>query len=97
MAINQRLFNDWNTPDNRGNTRSVKTKYGWREYQRRTLTGTGRRKKTVQGGTGKNPRNDATILATTAMIMVGFFCILIRKYSVKKILFYKESHFLDDL
>jgi hypothetical protein len=86
-----------NTPHERGNTTSVKTKYGWGEYQRRTLTGTGRRKKTVQGSTGKNPRNDATILVTTAMIMVGFFCISGIECSVKKNLLYKESNFLEDL
>jgi hypothetical protein len=43
-------------------------------YQRRTLTGTGR-KKTVPGSTGKNLRSSAAIPAAAAMIMAGFFCI----------------------
>jgi hypothetical protein len=49
-----------------------------REYQRRTLTGIGWKKKTVQRRTGKTPRTIViTLCATTsASIMVRFFCIL---------------------
>jgi hypothetical protein len=49
-----------------------------REYQRRTLTGIGWKKKTVQSRTGKTPRTIViTLCATTsASIMVRFFCIL---------------------
>lgn len=48
------------------------------QYQRRTRTGIGRRKKTVRRSTGKTPR---TIVITrwantSASIMVRFFCIL---------------------
>jgi len=47
------------------------------EYQRRTLTGIGWKKKTVRSRTGKTPRTIvATHCATTsASIMVRFFCI----------------------
>lgn len=44
------------------------------EFQRRTLTGTGRQK-TVPAGTGKNPRRKAARGATTAINMAGFFDI----------------------
>jgi len=45
-------------------------------YQRRTLTGTNGATKTVQGRTGKTPRNIVPSLAdTSAVIMVRFFCI----------------------
>jgi hypothetical protein len=48
------------------------------EYQRRTLTGIGWKKKTVLSRTGKTPRTIViTLCATTsASIMVRFFCIL---------------------
>lgn len=47
------------------------------EYQRRTLTGTGRLTKTVRSCTAKTPRTIViTLCATTsASIMVRFFCI----------------------
>jgi hypothetical protein len=44
------------------------------ESQRRTLTGTGR-KKTVPGSTGKNPRIAAASDAAKAIKLVGFFNI----------------------
>lgn len=50
--------------------------YRW--YQRRTLTGIGCRKKTVRSCTGKTPRTIvAARAATSASIMVRFFCILV--------------------
>ncbi len=42
------------------------------DYQRRTLRGTGRKKKTVPVGTGKNP---GAGVATLTLSMAGFFCI----------------------
>lgn len=46
------------------------------EYQRRTLTGTGRQTKTARSCTGKTPRTIASAQAeTSASIMVRFFCI----------------------
>ncbi len=46
-------------------------------YQRRTLTGTGWKKKTVRSCTGKTPRTivPATCAITSASILVRFFCI----------------------
>jgi hypothetical protein len=44
-------------------------------YQRRTLTGTGLTKKTAQGCTGKNLRMEVALVATSAVILAGFFCI----------------------
>ena len=41
-------------------------------YQRRTLRGTGRKKKTVPVGTGKNP---GAVVASFTLSMAGFFCI----------------------
>jgi hypothetical protein len=64
--------------------------------QRRTLTGTGRRKKTVPGSTGKNPRKAASILAATAIIMVGFFCISTIDVLYKNFCDTKKVYFLYD-
>jgi hypothetical protein len=44
-------------------------------YQRRTLTGTGLTKKTVQGCTAKNLRMAEAPGAAAAIILAGFFCI----------------------
>ena len=69
----------------------------WYErYQRRTLTGIGRRKKTVRSCTGKTPRTivPATSANTSASIMVRFFCILcmmtfeLNKFNSTKKLFF---------
>jgi hypothetical protein len=70
------------------------------EYQRRTLTGIGWKKKTVLRRTGKTPRTIViTACATTsASIMVRFFCIL-NGYAFKSIDFVtaKKNTFLQSL
>jgi hypothetical protein len=70
------------------------------EYQRRTLTGIGWKKKTVLRRTGKTPRTIViTLCATTsASIMVRFFCIFIG-YAFKSIDFVtaKKNTFLQSL
>jgi hypothetical protein len=66
------------------------------EYQRRTLTGTGRRKKTVPGSTAKNPRKAASSVAAAAITMVGFFCISSIDVLYKNFCDTKKVYFLDD-
>jgi hypothetical protein len=53
-------------------------------YQRRTLTGTGLTKKTAHGCTGKNLRMEAAAMATSAIILAGFFCISQLMYALNK-------------
>lgn len=65
-------------------------------YQRRTTTGIRRLIKTVRGCTGKTPRNIAAMLAaTSASIMVRFFCIFSSTILVlKSLLAQKKTFFL---
>lgn len=66
MLSIQKLF-----PGLPGASRITETGMG-NGYQRRTLRGTGRKKKTVPVGTGKNP---GAGVASLTLSMAGFFCI----------------------
>jgi hypothetical protein len=71
MSRNKRVFVNKDSPAKRMGAVWCK------RYQRRTLTGIGRRKKTVRRSTGKTPRTIVQASASTsASIMVRFFCIV---------------------